>query len=55
MNYNTQLSSNCEIITATNFDEIEAIRPIWEQMQREEPNPIPNADEQILALGGRQR
>jgi CelD/BcsL family acetyltransferase involved in cellulose biosynthesis len=44
MSSNTQLSNNCEIITVTNFDEIEAIRPTWEQMQREEPNPIPNAD-----------
>jgi hypothetical protein len=44
MSSNTQLSSNCEIITVTNFDEIEAIRPTWEQMQREEPYPVPNSD-----------
>jgi len=38
------MSDNYEIITATNFDEIEAIRPIWTQMQRDEPCPAPNAD-----------
>jgi hypothetical protein len=37
-------SGDCEIVTATNFEEIEAIRPIWEQMQRNEPHPLPNAD-----------
>jgi len=40
----TQLSGDCKIVTATNIEEIEAIRPIWEQMQRNEPCPIPNAD-----------
>ena len=40
----TQRSCDCEIITATNFEEIETVRSIWEQMQREEPYPIPNAD-----------
>jgi len=39
-----QYSGDCEIFAATNFDEIEAIRPIWEQMQRNEPHPVPNAD-----------
>jgi len=39
-----QFSGDCEIVTATNFEEIEAIRPIWEQMQRDEPHPVPNAD-----------
>jgi hypothetical protein len=38
------MSDECEIITATNFEEIEAIRPIWEKMQSDEPCPIPNAD-----------
>ena len=42
--FRTQLSGDCKIVTATNFEEIEAIRPIWEQMQRDEPHPIPNAD-----------
>ena len=40
----TQLSDGCEIVTAENFREIEAIRPIWEHMQRNEPYPVPNAD-----------
>jgi len=39
-----QFSGDCEIVTATNFEEIEAIRPIWEQMQRNEHYPVPNAD-----------
>ena len=39
-----QFSGDYEIITARNFEEIEAIRPIWEQMQRDEPRPVPNAD-----------
>ena len=39
-----QFSGDCKIVTATNFEEIEAIRPVWEQMQRDEPHPVPNAD-----------
>ena len=39
-----QFSGDYEIITARNFEEIETIRPIWEQMQRNEPRPVPNAD-----------
>ena len=39
-----QLSCDCKIVTVTNFDEIEAIRSVWERMQREEPYPVPNAD-----------
>jgi hypothetical protein len=39
-----QFSGDYEIFAATNFEEIEAIRPIWEQMQRDEPHPVPNAD-----------
>ena len=42
--FRTQLSGDCKIVTATNFEEIEAIRPVWEQMQRDEPHPVPNAD-----------
>jgi hypothetical protein len=38
------MSDDYEIITATNFEEIEAIRPIWEQMQSDEPCPVPNSD-----------
>ncbi|MGB2866577.1 MAG: GNAT family N-acetyltransferase [Sedimentisphaerales bacterium] len=33
-----------KIIVARNFEEIEAIRPIWEQMQRDKPRPAPDAD-----------
>ena len=39
-----QFSGDYEIITARNFEEIEAIRPIWEQMQCGESRPVPNAD-----------
>lgn len=39
-----QCSSDLEIIAATNFEEIETIRPIWERMQKEESYPVPNAD-----------
>jgi len=39
-----QLSGEWETIIARNYEEIEAIRPIWEQMQRSEPYPTPNAD-----------
>ena len=42
--FRTQLSCDCEIITATNFEEIEAIRQVWEQMQYNEPFAVPNAD-----------
>lgn len=41
---NIQLSDGYEIVAATNFEEIELIRPIWEQMQCNEPYPVPNAD-----------
>ncbi len=33
-----------EIITAQSFDEIEAIRPIWEEMQSNETYPVINAN-----------
>jgi len=39
-----QFSGEWEIIVAKNFEEIEAIREIWEQMQCSEPCPTPNAD-----------
>lgn len=39
-----QLGNKWEIVVARNFEEIEAIRPIWEQMQRNEPHSKPNAD-----------
>jgi hypothetical protein len=39
-----QSSDEWKIIVARNFEEIEAIRPIWEQMQRNEPCSKPNAD-----------
>lgn len=42
--FRTKLSNNCEIVVATNLDQIEAIRPVWEQMHSEEPYPVPNAD-----------
>lgn len=37
-------SKNWSITTARSFEEIEAIRPMWEQMQRREHRPTPNAD-----------
>ena len=37
-------SDGLEIIVARTFDEIEAIRPIWEEMQSKESFPKPNAD-----------
>jgi hypothetical protein len=40
----TQLSDGWKTVVAKNFEEIEAIRPIWEQMQCNEPYPVPNAD-----------
>jgi hypothetical protein len=39
-----QFSDEWKIIVARNVEEIEAIRSIWEQMQRDELNPAPNAD-----------
>ena len=42
--FRTQLSGDCKIVTATNFEEIEAIRSTWEQMQRNESHPVPNSD-----------
>lgn len=39
-----QSSDKWKVVVARNFEEIEAIRPVWEQMQREEPHPTPDAD-----------
>ncbi len=36
--------SKWEIVVARESEEIEAIRPIWEQMQSNESCPVPNAD-----------
>jgi hypothetical protein len=41
---NRRLSDKWEVIVARSFDEIEEIRPVWEQMLRNEPYPTPNAD-----------
>ena len=38
------LPKDLEIIKVTNFKEIEAIRPIWEEMQNNEPYPIINTE-----------
>ena len=46
-----QFSGDCEIVAATNFEEIEAIRPIWEQMQHNEPFAVPNADVRRYVAG----
>lgn len=42
--YETKTCNEWEIKVATSLEEIEEIRPIWEQMQRDEPSPVPNAD-----------
>lgn len=46
MKTKSDLKSNngLEMKVALNFEQIEAIRPIWEQMQRSEPYPVPNSD-----------
>lgn len=41
---NIQLCDSFEVVTITNFEEIERIRPIWVQMQCDDPYPVPNAD-----------
>ena len=38
------LSEGVEIVIARSLDEVEAMRPIWEQMQAKEPYPVINAD-----------
>jgi hypothetical protein len=37
-------AADLEITTARSLDEIENVRSIWEQMQHDEPYPVPNAD-----------
>jgi hypothetical protein len=37
-------SDKWKVVVAKNFEEIEAIRPVWEQMQHTEPHPAPDAD-----------
>jgi hypothetical protein len=39
-----QFPNEWKTVVARNFEEIEAVRPIWEQMQRDELYPAPNAD-----------
>lgn len=40
----TRLAEGRKIVVAKSIEEIEKIRPIWEQMQSSEPYPIINAD-----------
>lgn len=37
-------SDKWKVVVAKNFEEIEAIRPVWEQMQCAESHPTPDAD-----------
>ena len=39
-----RFSEGLEIVIARSLDEIERIRPIWEEMQWNQPHPIPNSD-----------
>ncbi len=39
-----QPADDGQVIVARNLEEIERIRPVWEQMQSDEPYPIINAD-----------
>jgi hypothetical protein len=40
----TQSAGDWKIVVARSFEEIEAIRPAWKQMQENEPYPTPYAD-----------
>lgn len=40
----TKLTDGWKNIVARDFDQIEAIRPVWKQFQSDEPQPIINAD-----------
>lgn len=40
----TRLCNKWKVIVAKDSEEIEAMRPVWEQMQRKEPHPTPDAD-----------
>lgn len=42
--FDIQFSDEWKITVARNFEEIEAIRPVWKQMQQDEPCSAPNAD-----------
>lgn len=42
--YKVQSSDQWKVVVARDVEEVEGIRPIWEQMQRNEPYPKPNAD-----------
>jgi len=42
--FETNSCDGWEIKVATSIEEIESIRPIWEQMQRDEPHSAPDAD-----------
>ncbi len=40
------LQDGWDVTVARNPGDIEALRPVWEQMQAKEPYPVLNADEQ---------
>jgi len=42
--FQTRRTDGLEVVIARSPDEIEAIRPIWEEMQHNEPYPVINAD-----------
>lgn len=42
--YDIPSGDRWQIVVARNLEEIETIRPVWEQMQCNEPYPVPNAD-----------
>lgn len=42
--YQQNPQDDLKIIVARNLEEIESIRSVWEEMQRNEPFPTPNAD-----------
>jgi hypothetical protein len=50
-----QFPDEWKIVIARNFEEIEAIRPIWEEMQHNESCPTPNTDiDRFLAVAEHQ-
>jgi len=47
----TKSAANWEIVVAKELEDIETLRPIWEEMQRNESCPTPNADiDRFLAV-----
>jgi len=51
----TESAATWEAVVAKESEEIEAIRPIWEAMQRSESCPVPNADiDRFLAVAEHQ-